>query len=253
MRRPRLFIDEPLRVGAQLSLSKKQAHYLSKVLRLKPGAQLAVFNNGSGDFLGELVAQKMGLSVALSAYHDRSSAIPSLAVTLACALARNDCMEAMLRHGTELGVSAFQVLISERSATYRDETQLIKRLQHWRNILISACQQCGRVELPVLRNPLTIDEWLNDADAPQCIAVDPNATISLAELKVEASSTLNLVIGPEGGFSDRELRKLCEQGIALAQLGPRILRVETATLCSLSILQARFGDLKNPKQDSLKF
>jgi 16S rRNA (uracil1498-N3)-methyltransferase len=146
-----------------------------------------------------------------------------------------------MQKATELGVAGVQPLFSARTEVRLKGEKLLRRMEHWRKVILSACEQSGRARLPVLHAPVDLEEWVQSAPLTQRIVCLPGADQSLAGLVVHSS--VELLIGPEGGFDDQELDLLAGQGVLAVGLGPRILRTETAGPVAITILQALAGDL----------
>jgi 16S rRNA (uracil1498-N3)-methyltransferase len=167
---------------------------------------------------------------------------PTLRITLAQAIGKGDRMDQCLQKATELGVAAVQPLFTERTAVRLRGERLERRLEHWRRIMISACEQCGRAELPDLAPARELTGWLAEAQpAAPAFALVPGAARPLARVAL-GSAPLTLFVGPEGGFSEAELEMLVAAGVEPVALGPRILRTETAGPAALAVLQTLRGD-----------
>jgi 16S rRNA (uracil1498-N3)-methyltransferase len=244
MRINRLYTSVPLRPETVVRLDPSAGHYLSRVLKLRPGDPLVLFNGDGNDYAAELAnARRDAMEVRVTA---RLPAVPApgLRITLAQAIGKGDRMDQCLQKATELGVAALQPLFTERTAVRLDGERLARRVEHWRRVTISACEQCGRAELPDLAAPLTLDEWLAGLQPGEtAFALTPGAGSSLAEVSL-AGSVVSLLVGPEGGFSDNELMQLQRAGLSPVALGPRVLRTETAGPAAIAVLQALYGDFR---------
>jgi len=150
-------------------------------------------------------------------------------------------MDLTIQKAVELGVTTITPIVSERVQFRFDENRKQKKLQHWQNIVISACEQSGRTELPLLNPPMQLKDWLEMEQTPTLLLA-PNSKLRLNELSI--MQQVRLLIGPEGGFSDAEIEMTMRHSHAKQiSLGPRILRTETAGLAVISILQSQFGDI----------
>ena len=150
-------------------------------------------------------------------------------------------MDFTLQKSVELGVTQITPLISERVQFRYDEKRLKKKMNHWQKIIESACEQSGRAVIPCLNTPLSLPDWLDADDSPGLLFV-PGALTGLMDLP--SVSNLRLLVGPEGGLSDAEVELSLNTKLFTAlNIGPRILRTETAALAAISILQAQFGDV----------
>lgn len=242
MRTPRIYTEQALSPGVIVRLEAIPSQHLLKVLRLRPGSAVWVFNGDGRDYLGAFVGAERG--AALIEVHQGLSkrTRSALALRLAQSICRGEKMDLVLQKATELGVHAIQPLVSERTEVKLDAERTGRRMAHWRGVLIGAAEQCGRAELPELAAPRSLSEWLADRPPGECVALDPEAAASWSVLPADVSA-LTVLVGPEGGLSERELDLAARLGVRRLRLGPRVLRTETAGLAALAIAQARFGDL----------
>ncbi|MEJ8567058.1 16S rRNA (uracil(1498)-N(3))-methyltransferase [Elongatibacter sediminis] len=241
LRIPRVHVDCGIEPGHTLALPRAQAHYVGRVLRLGTGSPLVLFNGDGCDYAAELVhVSKSGAEARIEA---RLPGIPPspLSITLVQALSRGERMDQALQKATELGAAAFQPVITARCGVRLDDRRLDKRMAHWRGVIISACEQCGRSELPELRAPMSLVDWAASSCQGSPIALDPASRHSFRNL--EASGSMQVLIGPEGGFDDRERSVLEGAGVESVRFGTRILRTETAGPAVIAALQAAAGDL----------
>jgi 16S rRNA (uracil1498-N3)-methyltransferase len=240
LRISRIYTEQALEPDSELLLQDGQAHYLSRVLRVKSGQAVVLFNGDGGDYSGEIRwVEKTKLLVRING-RVPSRTEPPLNITLVQAITRGERMDQILQKSTELGATAFQPLLSRRVEVRLRPTQLEKRMQHWRNVVISACEQCGRSVIPRVSEPLKLDQWLDQKSRSQRLLLDPESEIPLTQVKIKCR--VELVIGPEGGFSTDERELMRQQQVQLVSLGPRILRTETAGPAAVSVLQALAGD-----------
>ena len=218
------------------------AHYLVRVLRVVPGQPLVLFNGDSSDYASEVI--KPGKREVLIRIRSRLPARPEspLQITLAQALSRGERMDQTLQKSTELGVAAFQPLNTERVEVRIKPDRLDKRMEHWRSVVISGCEQCGRAIVPPVFKPLNLADWLGRETGTARIVLEPEAETALTNIKL--NDKVELLIGPEGGFSEPELALMRLHGVQPANLGPRILRTETAGPAAIAILQSLAGDLR---------
>jgi len=241
MRIHRVFTAQPLEPGHTVALAEDAAHYLSRVLRMTAGQQVVVFNGDGFDYSAEINRLDRGALGVL--VQSRLPARPEspLQITLVQAVSRGERMDLTVQKATELGVTGMQPLFSARTEVRLKGEKLLRRMEHWRKVIISACEQSGRARLPVLHAPVDLEEWVQSAPLARRIVCLPGADQSLAGLGVH--SAVELLIGPEGGFDDHELDLLAGHGVLAVGLGPRILRTETAGAVAITILQALAGDL----------
>jgi 16S rRNA (uracil1498-N3)-methyltransferase len=244
MRLNRVYTERPIADGVEIALPEAAAYHVARVLRLRAGAPLVLFDGSGADFRGEIVAvegDRVRVRVGERAAGLRES---PLAITLVQAVSRGERMDWTLQKATELGVTCIQPVLSARSVVRLDEQQAARKLRHWQAIVAGACEQSGRSVLPEVREPLDLSRFL--AEAPrggQRLVLSPNGPASLAGLATTATR-VELLIGPEGGLDDAELDAAARAGFAPVRLGPRVLRTETAGIVALAVLQALWGDLQ---------
>jgi 16S rRNA (uracil1498-N3)-methyltransferase len=241
MRLIRTYVDAPLAVGATVTLSESATAHLVRVLRLGLGEACTVFNGEGADYDGHLVSiNKRGAEVELMARREVDVESP-LRITLVQGVARGEKMDWVLQKATELGVTAITPVLTERTEVKLDAERSEKRMQHWRGVIAAACEQCGRSRLPTLVAPVALRDWLVTGPATGWY-LNPKGEHSLRDLPTDAQA-MTLVIGPEGGLSERDLGMLRASGFTGLRLGPRILRTETAGLAAIAAVQALRGDL----------
>lgn len=244
MRLTRVHVDVALSAGQELALPEAAAAHLSRVLRLTVGDECVLFNGDGRDYAARLVGQgKRELRVALwdSRVVDNES---PLRITLLQGVARGEKMDLILQKATELGVAAIAPLWSQRSEVKLEGERAGKRLAHWRGVVTSACEQCGRARVPEVAPPLSLVAALNALPTGGLrLILDPEGEFSLSSLPFEAGQGLVLAVGPEGGWSSTDRDALRAAGFHGLRLGPRILRTETAGLTAIAALQSKFGDL----------
>ncbi|MCC6193145.1 MAG: 16S rRNA (uracil(1498)-N(3))-methyltransferase [Burkholderiales bacterium] len=243
---PRFFAPLQLRgadAGIELPLPDAVAHHALRVLRLGPGDRLTLFTGEGGEYEATLTrAGKREAWARIDAFHERERE-PPLAVTLVQAIAASDTMDVVVRRAVELGAAAIQPVESERSARFPAGAQGDKRHAHWRQVAVAACEQCGRNRVPPVRDAMTFAQWLAARAASPGVIFAPDAGNDLASLPAPGD-TLDVVIGPEGGFVAHELAAGERAELRAARLGPRILRADTASLAALSVVQFLWGDLR---------
>ncbi len=243
MRKVRVFVDVPLVPGAEAALPDFAAEHLTRVLRLGDGATVVCFNGDGNDYRGILRLRGRVRSIAVEACNEAAAPESPLRIILAQCIARGEKMDSVLQKATELGVAGIVPLISERTEVRLDEERAERRLAHWMRVLHSACEQCGRAKVPHLHPAIGLPDWAAQlVPGPLRLVLAPEAPTGLHELAAPSGEVI-LVVGPEGGLSDRDLTALSVAGFTPLRLGPRILRTETAGPAALAALQSRFGDL----------
>lgn len=247
MRIPRCFIEGSLAVGAHVALPPAACEHLLRVLRLPEGAALVLCNGDGMDCRAQLVdVGKRGAFAKIIEASPNTAESP-LRIVLAQALARGEKMDFVVQKATELGVAAIAPIVTERTEVRLDAERAQRRIAHWRGVALAACEQCGRARLPDIAEPVALPAHLAAVDGDGLrLALDPDGqppSALWADQPLDAAHTpIHLVVGPEGGLSDRDLAQLRAAGFSGLRLGPRILRTETAGLAAVVALQALFGD-----------
>lgn len=244
MRLTRIFCDSPMLTGRTLDLPAAAAHHVARVLRLREGAALSVFDGAGSEFRAEIVRVAAdAVTVLLGAQLPPVGESP-LAVTLIQGISRGERMDWTLQKATELGVHAIAPVLTARSVVRLDAKQAEKKRVHWHGIVIGACEQCGRSRIPNVATPITLRDHLSNVRNDGLrLVLNPEAPVSLASL-ASLPAKVELLIGAEGGLEDEELAAAATAGFMPARLGPRVLRTETAAVVALSVLQALWGDLR---------
>ncbi|TBW08708.1 16S rRNA (uracil(1498)-N(3))-methyltransferase [Azotobacter chroococcum] len=238
MRLSRFFIDAPLSLGRH-ELPEAQAHYIGRVLRLAAGDAVQLFDGSGREFLGELVeVGKKNVQVELREQFAGLAESP-LRIHLGQGLSRGERMDWAIQKATELGVAHITPIVSERCEVRLKDERADKRLAHWQQIAISACEQCGRSVLPAIHPPMLLGDWLARTEAELKLVLHPVAEPLASHVR---PATLAFLIGPEGGLSEAEVAEAQRAGYQAARLGPRVLRTETAPVAALSVAQQLWGD-----------
>jgi 16S rRNA (uracil1498-N3)-methyltransferase len=244
MRLTRVFAAEPLSSGAEIRLAPAAAGHVVRVLRLKSGADLTLFDGTGGEYTAHIVDIRRDVVRVQVGVHSAIERESPLTVTLAQGISRGERMDWVIQKATELGVHSIVPLLTERSIVRLDARQSETKQAHWRAVAIGACEQCGRNRIPHVAAPIDLREWLARPRAAGLeVMLDARAAAALGTLG--ASPTLRLLIGPEGGLAPGEREAARSAGFESRRLGPRILRTETAALAALAVLQATHGDLGN--------
>jgi 16S rRNA (uracil1498-N3)-methyltransferase len=241
MRIPRLFVATPLRSGADMALDPEQAHYISRVLRLRAGAELLLFDGRGGEYRARVArVAARAADVSIGDFTMREAESP-LHVCLAQGISRGERMDYTVQKAVELGASEIVPLLTERCGVQLDPSRAQKRVEHWQKVAASACAQCGRNQLPPIAGVHELRQWLIRPRSGLRLVLDPRASRGLAALPRCAAVTL--LIGPEGGLSDAELAAASRAGFQGLHMGPRTLRTETAAMTALAAIQTLWGDL----------
>jgi 16S rRNA (uracil1498-N3)-methyltransferase len=238
----RLYAALPLAPGAIVELPEAAAHHAARVLRLKVGDQLTLFNGAGGEFavrIERIVARVVAVRVGHWLDVDRDS---PLVVTLVQGLATGDRMDYVIQKAVELGVAAVRPVSAIRSVARLDASRAEKRLLHWRQIAISACEQCGRNRIPEVYPLLDLDDWLAQTSSVSLrLLLAPDAKVTLPGM-ARPPGGIELLVGPEGGLAPEEVAAALRAGFTAVRLGPRTLRTETAALAALAALSTLWGD-----------
>ncbi|MGH1486044.1 MAG: 16S rRNA (uracil(1498)-N(3))-methyltransferase [Cellvibrionaceae bacterium] len=242
MRIPRIYTNQTLSENASIKLDPAAAHYVANVLRMKSGRPIILFNGQGGEYEGKVATiSKKSTIINVENYTDAQPE-SGLKTVLGVCLIKNDRMDWLLQKATELGVSTISPLVSAYTEIKLPADRIDKKMQHWQQVVINACQQSGRTMIPTIEKPQTLDQWLEGSDAACKLVLHPYKASPLDSLS-SSSDSIALLIGPEGGLSENEVDSAIKKGFSSFTLGPRILRAETAPLTALSILQYRFGDI----------
>lgn len=243
---PRIYVGDDvaaLTPGAEYSLPPSAARRVAQVLRLRAGEALTLFTGRGGEYAAELVRVGRGETVARVERHDAIERESPSPVTLVQSLIAADMMDFALRKAVELGVAAVVPVQSARSQGLpRERAQ--RRVEHWRQIAIAACEQCGRNRVPAIAEIAPFADWIGAAAIAEGAAMlDGAASHSLAAL-AQARPPHLVLVGPEGGFTEQERDLAQARGAVPAHLGPRVLRAETAAIVALTTIAAIAGDAR---------
>jgi 16S rRNA (uracil1498-N3)-methyltransferase len=241
MRIPRIYTANNLGPNRKITLNIQASKHILHVLRLKLGGPLILFNGAGGEYNAELYAiDKQKAIIQVQQFIDKKVESP-LKIHLAQGISRGEKMDYTIQKAVELGIYKITPLFTERCNVKLSGERLQKRLQHWQAIAISACEQSGRTYIPNVEYAKDLATWLTQDHQGLCLTLYHKATQSIANLKT--SSSITLLIGPEGGLSDYEINLASQHNFTPIRFGPRILRTETAALTAISILQSKWGDL----------
>jgi 16S rRNA (uracil1498-N3)-methyltransferase len=238
---PRFYFAGELRAGSSIELPAAAARH-ARVLRLRPGDAVVLFNGAGGEFAARLLARGRDAAEVLE-WRDLERESP-LAVTLVQGVSSGERMDLTVQKAVELGVAAVQPVLTRKGLVRLSESRRGAKLAHWRRVAIAACEQCGRNRVPEIRPPLALAAWCREpARSALRIMLSPGAGHTLEALATRALQSVDLAAGPEAGFDEGERALLERAGFVAMRLGPRVLRTETAALAALAALQAIAGDL----------
>ena len=233
----RTFLDFPYVKGEAISLIKKNFHHELSVLRKRVGDRFKVFDGKGNSALAEILdIDKKIFKILVVEIFPRSDR-QGIKIHLGQSLIKNDPFNLIIQKATELGVGNFSPLLTERIIVNRANVNLEKRIEKWSQIAKGACEQCGENWIPEITEPLKIEDWSKVINSDIKIVLYPEAEIMLSEIEIKDS--ISIAVGPEGDFTEEEIRGLKEDGFTPVTIGPRILRAETAAISVISAL--RYG------------
>jgi len=242
-RLPRVLVELPLDGPARVALPPGPSRHLVRVLRLRAGDALVLFNGDGRDVPGHLLrASDQGVQVEIGAPSTMEPP-PPLEIHLGIGISKGERMDLVVQKAVELGVASISPLSTKRSLVRLDGERMARRLQHWQGILVAACEQSGRRRLPRLAAGTSLTQWLT-LPHPCPKLLDPEGAHSLPGSSAPVNG-LTLLVGPEGGLDPQERVQALDAGFEGVRLGPRILRTETAPLAALAAVQTLWGDFKD--------
>lgn len=242
MRIPRFYISDPLLVDSIIDVHSELAHYMHNVLRLRIGTPIVLFNGNGSDYPSEIVdIQKRSASILINA-QIALTVESSLHLHLGQGVSKGERMDLALQKAVELGVSEITPIITENCNVKLDQERWNKKIASWQKLIIGACEQSQRNVIPELHPPVTMHQWLGQSSDLDKIILAPGAKTYLSGLS-KPQKGFRVVIGPEGGLSEREVYTATQTGYIPVNIGSRILRTETAAIACLAILQASHGDI----------
>ena len=239
----RFHVDQIDKSKSHLEIAGEQSHYVTRVLRLQTGDRMILFDGSGSEWTAKIIDTKRNrllLELEERATPDRESPIN---LTLIQSISRSQRMDLVMQKSTELGVTRIVPVFSTNTIVKIKEDKIEKKINHWRNILISASEQSGRTKIPDLISPIQLEtECLKRYKSDLSIFYD---TTGKDSYDANNPKDITAVIGPEGGFTEDEKQMAIDAGYMVMQSGPRLLRTETAPIMALSILQYLYGDLSN--------
>lgn len=241
MRIPRIYTGRVLQAESTFDLEPGPSQHLARALRMQQGGSLILFDGRGGQYPATITALgKKQVSVRTGAHVSCEWESP-LAIQLGIAISRGDRMDWVVQKATELGVSRITPLLTERTEVKLKGERAAKKIAHWQQVVISACEQCGRNTVPPVSPLRSLEGWWAEAQAELKLVLHHRA--ETLETASATPASIALLVGPEGGLSAAEIAAAEQQGFQSLRLGPRVLRTETAPLTALAVLQSRWGDL----------
>ena len=241
MRIPRLYLPQTLNEGDVITLDDNTANHSIKVLRLKENAPVILFNGDGGEFEATIETIKKQVTVKVTKFIDINRESP-LHIHLVQGISRGERMDYTIQKAVELGITEITPVMTDRCVVKLDAQRAQKRLDHWRGVMISACEQSGRTRIPELNPVQKLDNWMDQPRQIPGLVLHHKADKTLSDI-TKPEENITLLIGPEGGLDEAEIRHAVHKGFTEIQLGPRVLRTETAALTVLSAIQTMWGDL----------
>lgn len=241
MRAHRLYCPMPLIAGQRVSLDRSRSRHLQQVLRAKSGDRIELFDGLNQACIATVHAVSSGQVEAVIDELLPVQPPARVKLNIAQSVARSDRMDYAIQKSTELGVHLITPILSKRCVVRLDEKKTAKRMRHWQEIIIAACEQSGRDQLPILEPPVTFEQWMERGHTTPRYILSPTATLALDKV-VSPADGMTFIIGPEGGFNDEEMALARKAGCAELYLGPRVLRTETAGVAVLAAAQIIWGD-----------
>lgn len=244
MRIPRIYVPQPLAKGAIVVLDERATRHTVRVLRLRSGQTLNVFNGDCNDWQATIVhiaGSETRIEIGNPVGIRRES---PLNITLMQGVSRGERMDYTLQKAVELGATRIAPVWTERSQVKLSGDRLERRIRHWQGVIIHACEQSGRTIIPELDSPQPLHRALEAGQKPDLgLVLDPSGDKTLGDIRI-TPATVSVLAGPEGGLTESESGLATRTGYRALCLGPRILRTETAALAALATLQATWGDFR---------
>ncbi|WP_371373875.1 16S rRNA (uracil(1498)-N(3))-methyltransferase [Thalassotalea aquiviva] len=242
MSNPRIYQASEFTRDSLVTLSDDAFGHVVRVLRLKPGDHITLFNGDGCDYQARLVdVEKKRATAEITDINKVENESP-LDIHLGQGISRGDRMDFTLQKSVELGVNTITPLFTERCGVKLNAERLDKKRQQWQKIVIAACEQSGRAKVPQVLAPLSLQEWTQQQTEALKINLHPRAKTSIMGL-AQVTQKVRLLIGPEGGLTVEEIEQASDAGFVEVLMGPRVLRTETAALTAITALQCKFGDL----------
>jgi|SRR5450830_40085 len=247
MATPRFYCPNNLLIGnflpgSNMQLPDNAASHAVRVLRMQAGEKVILFNGDGADYLAELtLVSKNAVAAKIISSQTVDNESP-LKITLLQGISSGDRMDFTIQKAVEMGVSQIQAISTQRSVVRLSAERAEKRLEHWKNVIISACEQSGRAFVPEISSPVSLAQWFSKKPMFDLgITLAPSAAQSLKQLAKPAGN-ICLLVGAEGGLTDDEIDLASSQGFKPVTLGKRILRTETAPLAAIAAIQTLWGD-----------
>lgn len=235
MRLLRLFIDEPLQEGCTVLLKDDLFHYISNVLRAKVNQKVVLFNNSGFDFRGyvqNISKKHFEIYIESKVFFEKDIYTTEIAFSIC----KNPCSDFIIKKLTELGITSIQPLISKNSI-FNKKLDFEKKISYWKNISTSSSEQSERSYLPIIKNIIFFEDYIESCKSEKKIILDTRSRCVINKIYNTASLSTSILVGPEGDFSEDEYSYAEQSNFSSASLGDNILRVETAALAAISYIK----------------
>lgn len=242
MRLTRIYQPGAFTPGEIIPLSAAASQHVGRVLRMNVGDIITLFNGNNFEYQSKIVTinkREISVIIETSMYLSRES---NLTINLAQGISKGDKMDFVIQKAIELGVTNIIPILSERCVVNLSAERLSKKHKQWQDQTISACEQCGRNFIPTIYEPIKFNNFLETCNSSNKFVLSPIAEKSWHDYK-DIDTEVTILIGPEGGLSHQELKLSEKFNFNPVNLGPRILRTETAAITTVSIIQTLFGDI----------
>jgi 16S rRNA (uracil1498-N3)-methyltransferase len=241
MRIPRIYTAQQITPHTDLSLDALATNHVVSVLRMQTGEHLFLFNGAGGHFEATIThITKKQVMVHVRDHRTSQNESP-IHIHIGQGLSRSERMDYAIQKSTEMGVAEITPLFTTRSEVKLDGERSNKRQQHWQQVAISACEQCGRDVIPAINAPLSLTNFITHVKADLKLVLHHESPTNLRDLPTPTS--IAVLIGSEGGLTEEEITLAVKHGFVATQLGPRVLRTETAPVAALSVLNTLWGDI----------
>lgn len=243
MRVPRVFVEDPLAEGSCVPIEGERASRLARVLRLRPGDRVTLFDGRGGEWEGLISSVRPSAVEVRVGPHRPIERESALEITLVQGISRGERMDYTIQKAVELGVGAIVPVVTRRSVVQLGPERRGRRIEHWQKVVTHACEQCGRNRVPPIAPVASLYEWLAQPNEGLKLLLWRDGLLRPSDLG-DRPHSITLLVGPEGGLAPEELGAADAAGYRTLRLGPRTLRTETAALASLAALQSLWGDLR---------
>jgi 16S rRNA (uracil1498-N3)-methyltransferase len=238
----RIYQSGDYTTGDAVELSSTASQHVGVVLRMQVGDKITLFSGDNREFDATILSIKKKIVIVIISDIRSVNRESPRELHLAQALAKGDRMEFVMQKAVELGVASITPILTEHSVVKLDQQRLAKKHLQWQSIIISACEQSGRNQVPIIYPTCSLEDYLKNCNSITKLVLNPQRGNDWRDFLI-TEGDIAVLIGPEGGLSDAEILAANNSGFASCCLGPRILRTETAAIVALTVLQTVLGDL----------